>query len=64
MQKEKIPLIICGDWNLVMDYKVDTRKSLRENNVKARREVLNMIEVLDLVGTWRSVNDYSKNLHW
>ena len=47
-----------------MDYKVDTRKYLRENNVKARREVLNMIEVLDLVGTWRSVNNYSKHLHW
>ena len=46
-----------------MDYKIDTRGYLIENNVNPR-EVLNMIEVLDLVDTWRSENNYSKKITW
>ena len=64
MTKENIPLIIWGDWNLVMDFKIDTRGCAKENNVKARREVQNMIEGLDLVDTWRSENNESKKFTW
>ena len=63
-QKENIPIIICGDWNLVMDYNVDTHGYLNENNVKARKEVLNMMEALDLIDTWRSENNYAKKFTW
>ena len=31
-----VPMIICGDWNLVLDYSVDTHGYIRENNVKAK----------------------------
>ena len=53
LQKENLP-IICGDWDVVMDYKLDTRVYLKENNIKARREILNIIEAVDLIDTWRS----------
>ena len=62
MLKENIPLIICGDWNMVMDYKLDTRGYLKENNGIARRELLNMVEGLDLIDTWRSENNQAKSL--
>ena len=45
-----------------MDYKIDTRGCLIENNVKARRKVLNMIEVLDLVHGDLKIT-ILKNLH-
>ena len=64
LQKENIPIIICGDWNVVMDYKLDTRGYLKENNIKARREILNMIEAANLVDTWRSENNKAKKFTW
>ena len=64
LQKENIPIIICGDWNVVMDYKLDTRGYLKENNTKARREILNMIEAANLVDTWRSENNTAKKFTW
>ena len=64
LQKDNIPVVICGDWNVVMDYKLDTFGYLKENNKKARKEIINMIEVLDLVDTWRSENNTSKKFTW
>ena len=64
MLKENIPLILCGDWNMVMDYKLDTRGYLKENNIRARREVQNMMESLELVDTWRSENNHLKKFTW
>ena len=53
-----LSLSMCNIWSQCVIY--GYRK---ENPVKARMEVLNMIEGLDLVDTWRSENNYSKNLH-
>ena len=64
LKKENLPTIICGDWNVVMDYKLDTRGYLNENNAKARREILNLIEAIDLVDTWRSENNTAKKFTW
>ena len=64
MQKENLPVVICGDWNLVMDYSADTYGYLKENNIRARKEVLNMIEGLNLIDTWRSENNNSKKFTW
>ena len=61
MQKENLPVVICGDWNLVMGY---TYEYLKENKFMARKEVLNMIEGLNLVDTWRSENNNSKKFTW
>ena len=33
--KDQGPLILCGDWNLVLNFKLDTFGYIRENNVKA-----------------------------
>ena len=33
---ENKPLIICGDWNLVLNHSMDTVGYIRENNIKAQ----------------------------
>ena len=56
--------IVCGDWNLVLDYKNDTHRYVRENNVKASNEVLGMMQNLDLIDTWRAQNPVAKKFTW
>ena len=64
LPKHNLPIIICGDWNVVMDYNLDIRGYLKENNTKARREILNMIEVVDLVDIFRSENNTARKFTW
>ena len=37
-------VIICGDWNLVLDPEIDTENYRQVNNPRARKEVLKLIE--------------------
>ena len=37
-------IIMCGDWNLVINPDLDTNNYLHINNPRARQEVLNLIE--------------------
>jgi exonuclease III/hemoglobin-like flavoprotein len=57
-------VIICGDWNLVLDPIIDTKNYKFTNNPKARREVLNLKTELDLVDVWRSQNEFEKSFTW
>ena len=62
--KENLPTIICGDWNLVLDFKMDTFGYIRENNINARRKVEELIDIFDLVDTWRSSNPQVRKYSW
>ena len=62
--KNNFSVIVCGDWNLVLDYKNDTHGYVRENNVKASKEVLGMMQNLDLIDTWRAQNPAAKKFTW
>ena len=46
-------IIAVGDWNVVLDYKMDTKNYLGRNNRQANKKILEMIEDLDLVDIWR-----------
>ena len=59
-----IPLIICGDWNMVLDYNKDTHGYVRENNTRARKEVQSMINTLELVDIWRANNPQNRKYTW
>ena len=63
-ERENSPLIICGDWNLVLDYSMDTVGYLRENNIQARKKVLELIELFELVDPWRCSNPDTKKYSW
>lgn len=57
-------IIICGDWNLVLDPKIDTENYRNINNPKARQFVLNMKDDLELIDIWRTRNEKAKGFTW
>ena len=68
--KEKIDtlgndsVVICGDWNLVLDQEQDTSGYLHRNNPEAQKEVLGLKEELDLVDVWRARNEDTRRFTW
>ena len=45
--------VVCGDWNLVQDSTLDTYNYLHVNNPRAKQQVYNMKNELDLCDPWR-----------
>ena len=45
--------IICGDWNIVQDFELDTYNYARVNNPQAKKRVNQMKNNLDLIDPWR-----------
>jgi len=57
-------IIACGDWNMVLNQEMDTKNYLRENNVKAKRVVMEMCETMELSDPWRSLHESRKRYTW
>ena len=64
LAQNNFSVIACRDWNLVLDYKNDTHGYVRENNVKASKEVLGMMQNLDFIDIWRAQNPAAKKFTW
>ncbi|RUA04563.1 MAG: hypothetical protein DSY43_06055, partial [Gammaproteobacteria bacterium] len=58
------PVIICGDWNLALDPKIDTQNYIRVNNPRAREKVLQIIEENNLCDPWRVQHPETKGFTW
>ena len=43
LRDENLPIILCGDWNLVLNFKNDTFRYAKEQNTRAKAKVENMI---------------------
>lgn len=56
--------IICGDFNLVQDQKLDTYNYLHTNNPKAKECVINMKEEFNLVDPFREMFETEKRYTW
>ena len=50
-------VIICGDWNLVINPEIDTENYRHVNNPTARREVLKLIENDNYIDIYRCINE-------
>ena len=61
---ENSSVMICGDFNLVMDYSLDTKGYQHQNNPKARDSVLQMMESLELFDVWRARNADNTKFTW
>ena len=61
---ENKPLIICGDWNLVLNHSMDTVGYVRENNIKAKKKVLELIEIFELIDPWRCSYPVARKYSW
>ena len=42
------PIMLCGDWNVVLNYHNDTINYLKENNPNAQKSVLELIDTFEL----------------
>ena len=62
--KDNAPTILCGDRNMVMNFDQDTYSYLRENNIKAKKAVQNMINSFDLIDTWRVSHPDQNKYSW
>ena len=56
--------IVCGDWNLIQDTKLDSYNYIRINNQKARKVVLEMKTELEMIDPWRFENPVSRRYTW
>ena len=57
-------VIICGDWNLVLDPKVDTENYKSINNPNARAVVVSFLDNMDYMDAWRFLNEEKKGFTW
>ena len=57
-------VIICGDWNLVIDPNVDTENYKSINNPHARSVVVSFLDELEYMDAWRLLNEDKKGFTW
>ena len=56
-------MIICGDWNLVLDPEIDTENYRQVNNLRTRKTVLKLIEQDNYVDVYRLLKE-DKGFTW
>ena len=61
---ENDQVILCGDWNFVLDLDLDYNNYLHINNPKARKVILDYIEEENLLDVWRVSNEDSRRYTW
>ena len=58
------PVVICGDWNLVLNPKLDLYNYVNVNNPRARDKVIDIMGELQLLDIWRIKNNDIKKYTW
>ena len=61
---ENDQVIMCGDWNSVLDPDLDYNNYLHVNNPKARKVILDYIEEENLLDVWRVSYEDSRKYTW
>ena len=56
--------LIGGDWNMVLDQSKDTHNYLHENNIQAKKQVLEKMEDYELTDSWRHFHPETKKFTW
>ena len=57
-------MILCGDWNVVRNFKNDTYKYIRLNNPKARDSITQLMEQFELSDIWRTLHPNKLSFTW
>ena len=58
------PIILCGDWNMVLYYHNDTINYLIENNANAQKSVHELIDTLELDDVYRDQEPAGRSYTW
>ena len=61
---DNLHTIICGDWNLVLNKKMDCYNYVNINNPLARNRVFSLCSEQDLIDPWRILNPDSRRYTW
>ena len=56
-------IIICGDWNLLLNPDIDTENYLHINNPRSRKDILKLIEEDNFIDAYRNLHD-EKGFIW
>ena len=56
--------IICGDYNLILDPKIDCSNYINLNNPQARKVVLDLMRDQSLIDVYRSLNPQKTRFTW
>ena len=57
-------VIMCGEWNVPLDYDMDTLNYKNKNNEKAHDQIHDMMQELDLLDTFRELHPDIKRYSW
>jgi hypothetical protein len=52
-----------GDWNVPLNYSMDTLNYMHKSNEKTQKQIHFMMEQLDLVDSFRELNPHIKEAH-
>ena len=58
------PIMLCGDWNVVLNYHNDTINYLKENNPNAQKSVLELIDTFELDDVYRDQEPAGRSYTW
>ena len=61
---DNVSAVICGDWNIAMDYEYDTRGYKGENNKRARNMLLQKMKCFELIDVWRVQHEKECKFSW
>ena len=61
---DNLYVIVCGDFNIALNYHLDTCNSLNINNPNARKKLLEIINNMDLIDYYRILNPNKKIYTW
>ena len=53
------PIILCGDWNVVLNYHNDSINYLKESNPNAQKSVLELMDTFELGDVYRGILVYN-----
>lgn len=57
-------IILCGDWNVALEPRIDTFNYSHVNNPQAREQIKQLMRDSNLVDIWRNVNENKRRYTW
>ena len=63
-EMENASMVLCGDWNIVMNYDIDTKCYKGENNKRARNMLIEKMNCYELNDVWRIQHENESKFTW
>ncbi|CAC5424637.1 E3.1.11.2 [Mytilus coruscus] len=57
-------LLMCGDWNVVQDFQMDTYNILHNRNLNSRNKIKEISQTFELLDPWRTCHPDDKKFTW